>query len=218
MIKPVYSSINNSDETVTGSMSDLFFPGFPDPDNPYHNWSYRNFPEIQVKTGQTLVLEWNSSYTVMYLSAYIFTPEQFISFQSLVDYYQGSSAPWTGMQEEIGINNYEASAHGQTGGIVTYTAKQTGNYIGVLTNYHILWAVSAHVDYFKESIVPYAISATATPTLTSTSPLPSPFGSQNAILFGLDWVQIAILVFMGIVVAVVVVVAFKTLSKKRNTK
>jgi hypothetical protein len=42
-------------------------------------------------------------------------------------------------------------------------------------------------------------------------------GSQNN-LFGLDWVQIGILVFMGIVVAVVVVVAFRALGKRRSTK
>jgi hypothetical protein len=44
------------------------------------------------------------------------------------------------------------------------------------------------------------------------------FGSQNTVLRGLGWVQIAILVLMSIIVAAVVVVAFKTLNKKRSTK
>ena len=54
-----------------------------------------------------------------------------------------------------------------------------------------------------------------TPTPTPTA---SPSGFQNRIFLGLDWVQLAILVLMGIIVVVVGVAAFMFLSKRRGTE
>ena len=54
-----------------------------------------------------------------------------------------------------------------------------------------------------------------TPTPTSTaSPSPSPSVLQNPVFLGLGWVQLAILVVMGMIVAVVVVAAVRFLRKE----
>jgi hypothetical protein len=51
-----------------------------------------------------------------------------------------------------------------------------------------------------------------------TSSLTSSLGSQDAVFLGLGLVQIAIILLMSIIVAIVVVVAFKSLNKKRSLK
>ena len=53
---------------------------------------------------------------------------------------------------------------------------------------------------------------------TTSNPTASPSGFQNPVFLGLDWVQLAILVLMGLIVVVVGVAAFMFLSKRRGTE
>ena len=71
-------------------------------------------------------------------------------------------------------------------------------------NYYYVW-FTTHFSTHQVSIV---FAKTTTPS----NPTPSSSGLQNPAI-GLDWVQIAILVVMGIIVVAVVVAAFMFLSK-----
>jgi hypothetical protein len=92
-------------------------------------------------------------------------------------------------------------------------------YEGTMTIADIAYNSNGTVDLTYYGVTGTVRSAYVYRSLTyaslDTTSLSNP-GSQGIYLFGLDWVKFSILVFMGIVVAVVVVVAFKTLSKKRN--
>ena len=73
-------------------------------------------------------------------------------------------------------------------------------------NYYVWY--TTHFSTHQVSVV----FAPTTPTPASSS------DSQNTVSTGLDWVQLAILILMGIVAVAVVAVAFVFLSKKRTTK
>jgi hypothetical protein len=74
-------------------------------------------------------------------------------------------------------------------------------------NYYYVW-FTTHFSTHQVSIV---FATTTTPTTPSSS------GLQNTAL-SFDWIQLAILVFMGIIVVAVVLVAFVLLSKRRGTE
>jgi hypothetical protein len=194
-------------QQILGSMANFTFPASYEAHG-FTNWSYRNFPAVEVEAGHALVLEFSSNYTYLqFLHAYIFTPEQFISFQSLVAGYQGFSAPYHGM-EEWRVHDYKAEAvYFETGGVVTYVAKQPDRYIGVLTNYDLFYAKRAHFDYFRESTVPYALSVTPTPS-PSPTPAPTPSSYTPTVL---TLPTLAILAFI-----VLIIVSLLVYFKKRK--
>ena len=77
-------------------------------------------------------------------------------------------------------------------------------------NYYYVW-FTTHFSTHQVSIV----FATGTPNPSAS---PSPSGNQNPVFLGLDWVQLAILVLMGIIVVAVGAAAFMFLSKRRGTE
>jgi hypothetical protein len=71
---------------------------------------------------------------------------------------------------------------------------------------------------YHHSIHDVVINVPKPETTPSNLPPTQSAGSQNVALFNLDWVKVAILVFMGIVVAVTIVVASISMSKKSHTR
>jgi hypothetical protein len=164
-----------------------------------------NTIQATTNNGSTIHLAINGNITSPQISNVAITTNQsesttILSFtltgQSSTTGFSNITIPKTsvtyGTTPKIYINNQPASNQGYT---------QDNNYY--------VW-YTTHFSTHQISIVFAANSPTSSPT--------SSLGSQDAVFLGLGLVQIAIILLMSIIVAIVVVVAFKSLSKKRSLK
>jgi hypothetical protein len=192
MVKATFSLISTPTLTPTPTASPTPTPS-------------ENTIQATTNNGSTIHLAINGNITSPQISNVAITTNQsesttILSFtltgQSSTTGFSNITIPKTsvtyGTTPKIYINNQPASNQGYT---------QDNNYY--------VW-YTTHFSTHQISIVFAANSPTSSPT--------SSLGSQDAVFLGLGLVQIAIILLMSIIVAIVVVVAFKSLSKKRSLK